>query len=450
MSAVQNMQTVRQDSEGVLSSHEVEESDVHATLDLILESQPFRTSKQCQNLLRYIVEHSLVGDEAGLRERILGIEVFGRSADYDTSEDPVVRMRAGDVRKRLAQFYQTSDQNASVIHIELKPGSYRAAFHRGSDEKGDPSVQAGSEAGGILLERTSPKVPQNLTPFIKREADNERPSRRVRTISVLAILLAAFLSVMGWRVWTANAMTPQRRFWQPLTQLNQPVLIYTGSNAVYIFKREYLLKYQQEHGLKENGPEFFIDLPKNGVIQADDLQPQKNTFVSVEDLAAATQVVSLMDRWKKPFIIRSAADVTMADLRNTPTVLIGGFNNPWGLKLTENLPFSMRNGTSIVDNAHPGRSWTIVTGQEGNLTEDYALISRLLHSDTGGPVIVLGGIGSFGTQAAAEFVLSPEKMGAMLRTSPAGWDGKNMQVILRIKVIGFQPVAVDVIATSYW
>jgi hypothetical protein len=122
------MQTVQRDSEDVLQSHEVGESDVRATLDLILESQPFRTSKQCQNLLRYIVEHSLLGDENGLRERILGMEVFGRAADYDTSDDPVVRMRAGDVRKRLAQFYQSGNNNSSAIHIDLKPEYYRATF----------------------------------------------------------------------------------------------------------------------------------------------------------------------------------------------------------------------------------------------------------------------------------------------------------------------------------
>lgn len=444
------MQTVQPDSEGVLQSHEVEESDVRATLVLILESQPFRTSKQCQNLLRYIVQHSLRGDEASLRERILGIEVFGRPADYDTSDDPVVRMRAGDVRKRLAQFYQASEHPSSVIHIDLKPGSYRATFRYVADEKGALSGEADSEASGSLLTHLPAGEPQSFTPFIEREADANRRGRRIRTRLALAIFLIALLSIIGWRIWAAHAMTAQRRFWQPLTQINQPVLIYTGSNAVYIFKRDYLLKYQREHGLKENGPEFFVDLSKGDVVQADDLQPVKNTFVSVSDLAAATQVVSLMDRWKKSFIIRSAADVTMADLRNTPTVLIGGFNDPWGLKLTENLPFSMKDGTSIVDNAHPSRRWTVATGQEGNLSEDYALISRLLHSDTGGPVIVLGGIGSFGTQAAAEFASSPEKMGALLRSAPSGWEGKSMQAVLRIKVVGLQPVAVDVIATSYW
>lgn len=64
--------------------------------------------------------------------------------------------------------------------------------------------------------------------------------------------------------------------------------------------------------------------------------------------------------------------------------------------------------------------------------------------------IVLGGIGSFGTQAASEFASSPEKMSALIKSAPLGWESKNMQAVLRIKVVGFQPVAVDVVATSYW
>ena len=99
---------------------------VRKELEQILQSQPFRTSKQCRDLLQYIVEHSLAGRESDLRERIVGIEVFGRSPDYDTAEDPVVRMRAADIRKRLAQFYQAEEPHA--LHIELKPGAYRANF----------------------------------------------------------------------------------------------------------------------------------------------------------------------------------------------------------------------------------------------------------------------------------------------------------------------------------
>src|SRR6201997_1338440 len=79
---------------------------IKEALEDILQSTPFRTSRQCQDMFRYIVEHSLAGSDDLLRERVIGAEVFGRAADYDTAEDPVVRVRAANVRKRLAQYYQ--------------------------------------------------------------------------------------------------------------------------------------------------------------------------------------------------------------------------------------------------------------------------------------------------------------------------------------------------------
>ena len=70
---------------------------IRSALASILESHAFRSSKQCRDLLSYVVEQSLLAETGVLRERVIGIEVFGRPANYNTSEDPVVRMRAADV-----------------------------------------------------------------------------------------------------------------------------------------------------------------------------------------------------------------------------------------------------------------------------------------------------------------------------------------------------------------
>src|SRR6266498_5634336 len=103
-------------------------SEIRRLLDDILRSAPFKTSLQCRNLLRYIVEHSLSGLDDSLRERVIGIEVFGRATDYDTAEDPVVRLRAADIRKRLAQYYQAKSEPGEW-KIEIPTGSYKAQFH---------------------------------------------------------------------------------------------------------------------------------------------------------------------------------------------------------------------------------------------------------------------------------------------------------------------------------
>jgi hypothetical protein len=86
---------------------------VRQALEEMIRSVPFRTSRQCQEFLHYVVQHSLLGEEDSLRERLIGVEVFGRRPDYDQAEDPVVRIRAADVRKRIALFLWDSGQNDS-------------------------------------------------------------------------------------------------------------------------------------------------------------------------------------------------------------------------------------------------------------------------------------------------------------------------------------------------
>ena len=101
-------------------AHEPIAAQVQKTLVEILKSVPFRTSRQSQQLLQYIVDQTLAGHVELLKERVIGAEVFGRPPDYDTNEDPIVRGRAAEVRKRLAQFYVSEGKHCPV-RIEISP-----------------------------------------------------------------------------------------------------------------------------------------------------------------------------------------------------------------------------------------------------------------------------------------------------------------------------------------
>ncbi|HEY1468934.1 MAG TPA: hypothetical protein VGF61_07805, partial [Candidatus Acidoferrum sp.] len=106
-----------------------EQSDsVRSALELVISSDAFAGSKRCQDFLRLVVEHALAGELDALRERMIGVEMFGRPADYDTSNDAVVSVRATEVRKRLAQYYREV-LVTPVVRIELPPGSYVPTFH---------------------------------------------------------------------------------------------------------------------------------------------------------------------------------------------------------------------------------------------------------------------------------------------------------------------------------
>src|SRR5882757_657699 len=89
----------------------------------IIESTAFRGSRRSQEFLQFIVDRALDGHFDELKERSLGVELFGREPSYDTGEDSIVRVTACDVRKRLAQFYSESSVDPGV-RVELHPGSY--------------------------------------------------------------------------------------------------------------------------------------------------------------------------------------------------------------------------------------------------------------------------------------------------------------------------------------
>ena len=119
------------------TGHQFEESaeisaeqadSVRSALELVISSDAFAGSKQCQDLLRLMVEHALSGELDALCERMIGVEMFGRPADYDTSNDAVVLVRAAEVRKRLAQYYDELTL-PPIVRIELPAGSYVPEFH---------------------------------------------------------------------------------------------------------------------------------------------------------------------------------------------------------------------------------------------------------------------------------------------------------------------------------
>lgn len=101
---------------------------IRAQLERILVSAPFRHSRRCMALLGHVTQSALTGDTQGLHERPLGVAVFGRHADYDTNADPIIRTTAGEIRKRLAQYYQEPGHEGE-LRILLPPGSYVPDFH---------------------------------------------------------------------------------------------------------------------------------------------------------------------------------------------------------------------------------------------------------------------------------------------------------------------------------
>src|SRR5471030_1068755 len=108
-------------SESAESKPQIEAHRIREQLERLLAHPLFANSKRYPALLAYAVEQTLLGNAAELKERSIGVEVFGRSPSYDANSDPVVRITAGEVRKRLTQYYYDPIHRGELL-LELPIG----------------------------------------------------------------------------------------------------------------------------------------------------------------------------------------------------------------------------------------------------------------------------------------------------------------------------------------
>lgn len=420
---------------------------VQAALLDVIQSAPFKTSKQSQQLLQYIVQQTIHGHDDLLKERIIGAEVFGRRADYDTNDDPIVRTRAGEVRKRLAQYY-LGEGCQSDLRIEISPGSYHAKFVESlkplavaSLPHVDEATSANAHAASIEIEVDQPKIGSTTT---------TQTQFRTRTGLAAAVVVLAAAAVASILLWPQK---PIDVFWQPLLEAKKPVLIYSGANAVYMLTSQFMDNYKSTHHLDtldKKGHEFVIPLSPDTKISAADLIPFKSDFVTLGDLSANVRVAALLTLHKKSFDVRSGEDVAFSDLHESPSLLVGAFNNRWTMELTGDLPFAFNSGLTIRDRSDKSRSWTPTYSQDGAVILDYAIVTRIPHSKTDQPLVAIAGITQSGTRTAADFVTSPQLLNDFLKSAPKDWATKSMQVVLQTKVVSNIPTTPVVVATRYW
>jgi hypothetical protein len=383
-------------------------------LERILANPLFTHSKRYPCLLRYVVEHAIEGQLVHLKERTLGVEVFGRDPGYDTNLDPVVRTTAGEIRRRIAQYYHEGGHEGE-IRIDLPSGSYVPEFH--------------PPARPVLV-----PLPESRPAWIKYAGAGAVLG------AVLGIGVFALVRSVPWAPPSAL-----ERFWKPVLEFSGPLLLCVG----------------QPRSLSEvpgaPPPLFSDDLTQSEVpVTVQDLHRLGNQHVALADATTLSRLAGLMQAKGKPYHIRGRSSTTFTDLRDGPVVLIGAFNNEWTLRITGQLRFSFdrdKQGISwIQDQKNPAkRDWMIDFGMPYlKLTEDYALISRVWDPTTARIVVVAAGITKFGTIAAGEFLTDPSYMEALAKDAPRNWDRQNIQAVIATKVINGNCGPPRIVATHFW
>jgi len=403
-------------------------------LETILASTSFRSATRSKQFLEYVVRHQLDGRSEQLKERTIGTEVFHRPAGYATGDDPVVRVQAGEVRRRLEHYYQTAAGN-SPVRIELPVGSYAPAFHWYSEGES----------------RTALPSPHLPAPAKNRGA-------KLWAIASVFLLLAVAGGVIAVRMERAmRQKTEMDRFWAPVFGTQQPVLICLAKPVVYRPTQDLYRRYARTHpGAFENEAERTsepLPLSESDQIDWSDLYLASDFGVALGDAYAAVNLSGLLGRIGKPSQVRIGNNYSYEDLRNSPAVVVGAFNNKWTMQLTSNLHFSFvedHEDFSIRELAPGHRVWRTRFNPQGQPFEDFAIIARLLNSKTGQFTVTVAGISGAGTQAAGEFISNAQSMEEALRAAPAGWQSENLEFVLETSLTDSVPGPAHVVASYFW
>jgi hypothetical protein len=368
--------------------------------------------------------------------------IFDRDSDYDTNADPIVRVTAGEVRKRIAQYYQEpAHEHEWKIYLPL--GSYVPRFLFPTDSTASvpaelvdppespapPGESEGKPAPPVLSTRTVMSV--------RTRSGYWKTLILLTAVSLLAtVALPAFKS----RHPPDQTLNPAGAyFWTPLLSSRNPVLIVLGV-----------------HSLDSSGN----DIPVLPGTSASETQPNdmitamlRSNMVPLSDIVAYSRVTDLLTQHSQLYRTQGSSESTLEEIRRSPVLLVGGLDNAWTLRLQSALRYRFfahnKLCGEIFDGQHPETSWRFDNTQRttGN-SRDYAIVASYYDRSIGQHVLVVAGIGMAGTKAAAEFVTSNEELQGWL--DGARPNKQNVEIVLSTEILDGQPGPPHVIATSTW
>lgn len=406
-------------SHGEVSAEE--RTAVQEQLERLLVNPHFSHSRRFPSFLRFVVEQTLSGQTDLLKERTLGIEIFGRNADYDTASDPIVRVTATEIRKRIAQYYQEPGHE-NELRVSLPSGSYIPQFHW---------PNAGRADGAAL-------APSPLTPVEAPLPEVLPPPRRSPKVLVLAgLVLAAMLGAACVLLWQyAVRPTSLDAFWAPVLNSGDPVLFCIADQNQY---SAITLRDAED--------------PNRQVTLHDTL-----TAVVIDDLSPIVRIAGILQSSGKRYSLRGEGATNLTDLRNGPAIFVGAFDNAWTLRLTKGLRYHFANNADmsefrIVDSAAPAQNRWVINRPQQMITHnyrDFAIIARFIDATTGKLAIVVAGVSRGGTIAAGEYLTDPANLAQLQRIMQNAGGKKNMELVLSTEVIDEKSGTPKVEASYFW
>lgn len=400
---------------------------VRDTLVFILESPYFSKSKRYPALLEFLVLSTLDGTSGALKERTVGIEVFGRSHTYDPSTDPVVRVATGEVRKRLALYF--SEHPEALVRIELPLGHYTAEFHFRS-----------SAAADIVPDDPKPESAFDLPeaePISESVQVPPKPFGKLASRSAIAAVVLVLLGGIAYWHYVRNAAHPD--FWSGVLRDDVPAVVVVG---------EFSTTDSQQTSAA----------PSTASGASTPSSSSTGGGTTMANAFTAGQVCNVFERYNRPCDMVSSDRAELANLQNKTVILIGR-DNEWTQRLLTPLPYRFEsnqastpgpNSEYIADQSSSANRLAWRIGPNPHTDTDYAIVGRF-HSDiTDSTAVVAAGLTPTGTLGAEQFISSSEDMQRLLAKAPKGWKGFNFEAVLQMDVIQNTPGDVKLVQAKFW
>jgi len=398
-------------------------------IERLTKSHSLHGSESLCKLLRYLAEHSLDHPGIALKEYQIATEVLGRPAGFDPQSDSTVRVQAGRLRVKLAEYY-THEGLDDPILVEIPKGSYAITFHL----------------------RPSKAVPQGVTVQVTEtsEVKKKAPSTSrgwATAVVVLSVLLAASFI-------TSAVLLSQRTRVQSATNQAVPA-------AYQLFWNRFVTGPQQPWVIFSNGS--FVGRPETGMRY---FNPATDTrsfildhYTGVGEVLAIHQLDRVFYLLNRPLRVKRGALFSLDDAKNNDLIFVGSPSENLTLLdlpgtrefVFQRLDSGPRKGDLAVANVHPEPgepTQFLATPANQPTTEDYAVVSLLPGLDPARSILILAGNSTFGTQAAVEYVCREDSIKELLQRLKVSKPGdlKFFEALLHVKIAHGVPVMTDLIS----
>ena len=409
----------------------VEREQCLGQIERLVASPVLHGSESLCKLLRYLAEHALDHPGSSLKEYQIATEVFGRPLDFDPQHDSTIRVQAGRLRLKLAEYYGSEGAEDDLI-VEVPKGTYVVSFHHRSSTPTRAQLPRLQEVEG-----------KEATPG---------PASRTWPLAVLALsgLLVAAVAIIAFLLMTRTAprVVP--------AAVSEP-----APAAFATFWKGFVVGPEEPWVIFSNGA--FVGRPETGMRYFDADRDSRDAILDHYTGVGEVLAVHALDRTfgllHRQIRVKRGSLLSLDDVKNNDMIFVGSPAENLTLREIPNsqdfifrpLDSGPRKGDLAIMNVHPRSGeadYWIGTPSHLKLVEDYSVIALVRGLNPERSVLILAGTTTIGTQAAVEYVCqqnSLEELLPRLQFSETG-ELKPFEVVLRVKVTRGVPVESDIVA----